>query len=109
MTMLDNAKALAAKAAAAGDSPDAQRYAQAALNIMQAASLTTSGHLPAMTEAQIKYMVDRFLGWRLPRSFKPDGGISFDLVSARGPSGTNLFDANQADEMVRYMLDGMPK
>jgi hypothetical protein len=24
------------------------------------------------------------------------------------PSGTNLFDATQADAMVRYMIDGMP-
>jgi hypothetical protein len=30
-----------------------------------------------MTEAQIKHMVDRFLGWRLPETFNPDGGVSF--------------------------------
>ena len=58
-----------------------------------------------MTEDQIKHMVDRFLGWKLPRDFKPDGGISFDLISARGPSGTNLFDATQAEAMVRYMAE----
>lgn len=69
-----------------------------------------------MTETQIKHMVDRFLGWRLPANFNPDNGISFDPVmnngqatmSSRNPSGTNLFDADQALAMVRYMIDGLP-
>lgn len=74
-----------------------------------------------MTEEQIKYMVNRFLGWRLPENFQPDDGISFNpeynvefnaargaLPSRRKPSGTNLFDATQAEEMVRYMVEGMP-
>jgi hypothetical protein len=25
------------------------------------------------------------------------------------PSGTNLFDATQADAMVRYMIEGLPE
>lgn len=69
-----------------------------------------------MTEAQIKHMVDRFLGWKLPESFNPDGGISFKKTfnehtahpMKHEPSGTNLLDANQAEAMVRYMIDGMP-
>lgn len=69
-----------------------------------------------MTEAQIKHMVDRFLGWRLPEGFNPDGGISFKKMfnehtprpMKHEPFGTNLFDANQADAMVRYMIDGIP-
>jgi hypothetical protein len=74
-----------------------------------------------MTEEQIKYMVDRFLGWRLPEDFSPDAGISFEpefnkeFNAARGkppsrhePVGTNLFAADQATAMVRYMLDGLP-
>ncbi len=28
-----------------------------------------------MTEDQIKHMTDRFLGWKLPETFSPDGGI----------------------------------
>jgi hypothetical protein len=66
-----------------------------------------------VTEEQIKYMMDRFLGWRLPKNFNPDAGISYTRpnyapnVDAT-PSGTNLFDATQADAMVRYMIDGMP-
>jgi len=74
-----------------------------------------------MTDEQIKHMVDRFLGWRLPVDFQPDAGISFkpeynvEYNAARGkpparhePSGTNLFDATQAEAMVRYMIEGMP-
>lgn len=70
-----------------------------------------------MTDEQIKYMVDRFLGWRLPSNFSPDNGIGFERIAgasgphpfAREPSGTNLFDATQADAMVRYMVEGMPR
>jgi hypothetical protein len=69
-----------------------------------------------MTEAQIKYMVNRFLQWRLPENFRPDCGIHFDADAAKKlnprnlryePFGTNLFDANQAEEMVRYMVDNI--
>ena len=56
-----------------------------------------------MTEDQIKHMVDRFLGWKLPNNFNPDAGISFKAAFNEEPSGTNLFDATQATEMVRYM------
>lgn len=70
-----------------------------------------------LTEEQIKYMRDRFLGWRLPENFNPDGGIKFDADGAKKlnpnnhryePSGTNLFDAEQAEKMIRYMLEGLP-
>jgi len=73
-----------------------------------------------MTDEQIKYMVDRFLAWRLPDNFRPDAGISFnpeynvEYNAAQGlpparhhPTGTNLFDATQAEAMVRYMVSGM--
>lgn len=74
----------------------------------------TSEH--ALTEEQIKYMVDRFLGWRLPENFNPDAGISFKREfnehtshpMKHEPTGTNLFDATQAEAMVRYLVDGMP-
>ena len=69
-----------------------------------------------MTDAQIKHMVDRFLGWHLPENFRPDGGINFRKTFNTGtpheyknaPTGTNLLDADQATAMVRYMLDGLP-
>lgn len=70
-----------------------------------------------MTEDQIKHMVDRFLNWKLPENFNPDGGISFvrygnigtEHQYKREPSGTNLIDAAQADAMVRHMIDGLPR
>ncbi len=71
-----------------------------------------------MNEEQIKYMRDRFLGWQLPVDFRPDGGIQFDAYAAQAynsknpkwePSGTNLFDAQQAEMMIRYMLEGLPE
>ncbi len=70
-----------------------------------------------MTDAQIKHMVNRFLNWRLPENFNPDGGISFratfnehtDHPMKFEPTGTNLFDYRQAQEMVRYMIEGMPE
>ena len=67
-------------------------------------------------KAQIKHMVERFLMWRLPENFNPDCGISFKKAynentpypAKREPVGTNLFDATQAEAMVRYMVEGMP-
>ncbi len=68
-------------------------------------------------EEQIKQMVTRFLGWKLPEDFHPDDGISFEPFfnvewnakqgkppQRRTPTGTNLFNATQAEAMVRYML-----
>lgn len=66
--------------------------------------------VPLLTAGQIKYMTDRFLGWYLPKDFRPDCGINFKPGNPPhpGPSGTNLFDAGQAEAMVRYMVEGMP-
>jgi len=69
-----------------------------------------------MTEEQIKYMVNRFLGWKLPEHFRPDDGIGFAPIGRKGtqferrrePTGTNLFDADQATAMVRYVIEGIP-
>lgn len=68
-----------------------------------------------MTDEQIKHMVDRFLAWKLPKNFNPDGGISFAQFGnigtehqyRREPNGTNLLDATQANAMVRHMVEGM--
>lgn len=53
-------------------------------------------------------MVNRFLGWKIPKEFHPDAGISFthrtDYDSPYWPTGTNLFTAEQARTMVRHML-----
>ena len=67
-----------------------------------------------MTEEQINHLVNRFLGWKLPKNFSPDAGISYtrpnypSSVDAT-PFGTNLFDTTQASAMVRYMAEGMPE
>lgn len=68
-----------------------------------------------MNDEQIKHMVNRFLGWKLPADFSPDCGISFEPIfnkdtahpSRNEPIGTNLFDAMQAEVMVRYMVEGL--
>ena len=52
-------------------------------------------------------MVGRFLAWKLPKDFAPDGGISFK-ESAWWPSGTNLLHAGQAKEMLEHAIGGAP-
>ncbi len=64
-----------------------------------------------LREAQIEHMVQRFLRWRLPENFNPDGGIIFSHTSGgrtNQPVGTNLFDYQQAKAMVIHMLEGLP-
>lgn len=74
-----------------------------------------------MTEEQIKHMAERFLAWRLPDDFNPDGGINFQpeynvhtnrtsppLTMRHEPTGTCLFTYTQAVEMVRHMAEGLP-
>jgi hypothetical protein len=70
-----------------------------------------------LTDEQIEYMVNRFLGWKLPENFSPDNGISFkptfndhlEVPMKCDPSGTNLFDYMQAKAMVEYMAEGLPQ
>lgn len=71
----------------------------------------------AMTEEQIKHMAERFLGWKLPENFNPDGGISFTPLANAGmgeyeyrhqPTGTNVLDYTQAEAMVRHLVEGLP-
>lgn len=56
----------------------------------------------------VKELVSRFLAWKLPKDFAPDAGISFEpsgeYDSWHWPTGTNLLDARQAEEMVKHML-----
>jgi hypothetical protein len=60
-------------------------------------------------------MVDRFLSWKLPEDFNPDGGVSFKRTFNEHtahpmkyePSGTNLLGASQATAMVRHMIEGV--
>jgi hypothetical protein len=69
-----------------------------------------------MTNEQIEYMTQRFLGWMLPENFTPDCGISFEKdfnvhtahPMKHEPTGTNLLDAIQAERMIRYLVNGLP-
>jgi hypothetical protein len=68
-----------------------------------------------VTDEQIKHMANRFLSWKLPEHFHPDAGVSFTPYhphqtpgSPLWPVGTNLLNADQAERMVRHMIEGMP-
>lgn len=54
-------------------------------------------------------MSNRFLGWKLPREFSPDSGISFTPHAEAHcwPTGTNLLNASQAKSMFEYCLAGL--
>ena len=58
----------------------------------------------------IDELVNKFLGWKLPKDFAPDGGIVFDKHQNHHftPIGTNLFTADQAKQMFEYLLEGEP-
>lgn len=51
-------------------------------------------------------MVTRFLQWKLPRSFRPDGGISFVPSDnpLLWPTGTNLLNDPEARAMLEHVL-----
>jgi len=58
----------------------------------------------------IKTLVDRFLTWPLPDTFAPDAGISFNAPDERWwPTGTNLFTATEAQQMLEYVLSAAPE
>lgn len=74
-----------------------------------------------MTDEQIKHMVERFLCWKLPDDFSPDGGIDFEpefnkeWLAKQGsapmrhePAGTNLLNHPQAEAMIRHLVEGLP-
>lgn len=89
------------------------RSAIAALEGMQNAE----GQITVLVCGSLDEVVNRFLGWRLPEDFCPDAGISFnpefnfEYMAKQGkppmrhePTGTNLFNADQARQMIEYIL-----
>ena len=81
-----------------------------ALNSLKPCDLVPGGQVSAGgpvpdcdRDALAKEMADRFLGWKLPQNFAPDGGVSF-VPPFHWPMGTNLLHAGQALEMFRYCL-----
>lgn len=63
-----------------------------------------------MSKTLIDRMVDRFLGWKLPTNFVPDGGVSFKPLvepdSPFWPVGTNLLTGEQARAMFEHCTAG---
>ena len=59
-------------------------------------------------------VVDRFLCWKLPKTFAPDAGISFKPSPAQQydgpqwPVGTNLLTADEAKQMFMHCLAPVP-
>lgn len=68
----------------------------------------------SFTDEQVRHLVNRFLCYPFPPDLNPDGGISYGRSETSikfnhpGPVGTNLLTAEQADAMVRYMVEGLP-
>lgn len=67
-------------------------------------------------EVDIQALVNRFLGWKVPKDFAPDAGISYVppayATDAAGvvvhyPVGTNLLNAVQAEAMLKYVVLGI--
>ncbi len=65
-----------------------------------------------MEKTMIDQMVDRFLGWRLPYDFAPDGGVRFTPPPKERPTwwptGTCLLTAAQAKAMFEHCA-AMPR
>lgn len=72
---------------------------------------------PPTAASLVAEMVNRFLGWKLPKDFAPDAGISFspefnvEYMASLGkppmrhePIGTNLFNADQAKAMFEHCI-----
>lgn len=56
-------------------------------------------------------MVRRFLRWRLPNDFAPDNGIVFKgntVVRIDWPTGTDLFNAQQARDLLEHAVGEAP-
>lgn len=73
--------------------------------------LATNPDPEANGGVDIGAMVNRFLCWRLPQDFAPDGGISFtptvpapEWTHDCWPVGTNLFTAAQAHAMFKHCV-----
>lgn len=75
--------------------------------------LAWAGEAPAPARVDVKEMVNRFLGWRLPEDFYPDCFITFNRDGAKAhgshPVGTNLFHAGQATAMFEHCVNGAAK
>jgi hypothetical protein len=51
-------------------------------------------------------LVDRFLAWQVPDTVASDTCMSSYLC--KGRSGTNIMTADEARQMLYYLLEGIP-
>ena len=57
----------------------------------------------------IKAAAGKLMGWSLPKDFSPDNGIRFTPPSFGWPTGTNLLNVQQAEQMLDYVLEGVAR
>lgn len=66
--------------------------------------------LAILSSEALDAAVDRFLSWKLPKTFSPDAGISFNpapeqqYAGLQWPIGTNLLTAIEAKQMLQHCL-----
>jgi len=68
--------------------------------------MTTSADTAASEPIDMKALVSRFLGWPLPQSVAADGCATNNAYQFPR-SGTNLLNADEAEAMLRYVLEGL--
>lgn len=79
------------------------------------ARVTGAQPAPSVPDDMVERAVTRFLSWKLPKDFHPDGGVVFIPTKGRWydsphwPCGTNLFNAQQARDMLRHVLAAAPE
>lgn len=63
-----------------------------------------------ISKPDVADMVNRFLGWPMPKNFSPDGGMTFKAPAHPNswPIGTNLLNADQAKAMFEHCLATPP-
>lgn len=87
--------------AAAGHESRALSYERMPL---YAAPVSAPAQAPVVTDD----MVHRFLAWKLPETFSPDGGVRIDERWQKRfgwpPSGTNLLNKDEARAMLEHVL-----
>lgn len=87
------------------DLPERAAAAITAIGILERAL-----HRLADLRELVPMLVDRFLGWKLPKDFAPDGGITFTPPhpnydqALHWPTGTCLLNAPQATAMFEHLL-----
>lgn len=64
--------------------------------------------LPSVNGVELDEMTNRFLAWKLPADFAPDGGVARTESFSEHTSGTNVLNYDQAREMLRHVVSECP-